>query len=233
MRNSWAVMAVAGCLLGGYANAAIVTVTYNGTLNGSTYLSNGPGQTYTNAPFTATFEMDTNQGGRVDRSWGSEVSGEGDGSVISETFSVGSLSWAFGPSAYGELIHTAGKDAEAGGVNAAILSDGGYEYFQMRMDLFSPSVPVLVDDAFSASGTGSGLVYDEFAHRTPRYYGVDIFILSPTSVTVTSIPSPPRTGGSGGEFGSRVPEPSTWCLMIIGIGGAGIALRRRRRAAAI
>ena len=34
------------------------------------------------------------------------------------------------------------------------------------------------------------------------------------------------------EVGSAVPEPATWAMMIIGFGGAGVAIRRRRYAAA-
>ena len=36
--------------------------------------------------------------------------------------------------------------------------------------------------------------------------------------------------GSGG--GNEIPEPSTWALMIMGFGGAGYMIRRRRRGAA-
>ncbi|WP_414694730.1 PEPxxWA-CTERM sorting domain-containing protein, partial [Phenylobacterium sp.] len=32
----------------------------------------------------------------------------------------------------------------------------------------------------------------------------------------------------GGGGGNEVPEPSTWALMILGFGGAGAMLRRRK-----
>lgn len=35
------------------------------------------------------------------------------------------------------------------------------------------------------------------------------------------------------EAGARVPEPTTWALMIFGFGATGLALRQRRRAARI
>lgn len=41
--------------------------------------------------------------------------------------------------------------------------------------------------------------------------------------------------GNSFEFDSLaggVPEPTTWALMIVGFGGAGALLRRRRRAGA-
>ena len=34
-------------------------------------------------------------------------------------------------------------------------------------------------------------------------------------------------------FGSAVPEPATWALMLIGVGGIGVAMRRRARTAAV
>jgi hypothetical protein len=39
------------------------------------------------------------------------------------------------------------------------------------------------------------------------------------------------TGGTGGDGGTgAVPEPSTWAMMLLGFGGMGMAMRRRRRA---
>jgi hypothetical protein len=37
-------------------------------------------------------------------------------------------------------------------------------------------------------------------------------------------------GGGGGGEGDGVPEPATWAMMIIGFGGVGAILRRRREA---
>jgi hypothetical protein len=36
------------------------------------------------------------------------------------------------------------------------------------------------------------------------------------------------TGNNGGT-GGAVPEPSTWAMMLLGFGGMGVAMRRRRR----
>lgn len=48
---------------------------------------------------------------------------------------------------------------------------------------------------------------------------------------VVTTPACPNNGGGGG--GGGVPEPATWALMLIGIGGLGSAMRLRRRAAAL
>jgi hypothetical protein len=39
-------------------------------------------------------------------------------------------------------------------------------------------------------------------------------------------------GGTGGETGG-VPEPSTWAMMLLGFGGMGVAMRRRRRSGSV
>ena len=36
-------------------------------------------------------------------------------------------------------------------------------------------------------------------------------------------------GGTGGGGGGAVPEPGTWAMMLLGFGGMGVAMRRRRR----
>lgn len=51
---------------------------------------------------------------------------------------------------------------------------------------------------------------------------------APQSITLAAV-----TGGNGGVFFDKVsvmavPEPGTWALMILGFGGAGAMLRRRR-----
>jgi hypothetical protein len=46
------------------------------------------------------------------------------------------------------------------------------------------------------------------------------------TVTLTDTPYTPETDGGGTPGG--VPEPGTWLLMLLGAGGMGLALRRRR-----
>jgi hypothetical protein len=51
---------------------------------------------------------------------------------------------------------------------------------------------------------------------------------SGVGVGTPCIPGEPDCNGGGG--GNVIPEPSTWVLMILGFGGAGAMLRRRRTA---
>ena len=54
--------------------------------------------------------------------------------------------------------------------------------------------------------------------------------LSQYSLSVGGVDSPLVPGGGGNGAGG-VPEPATWGLMIVGFGGIGAAIRRRRRIA--
>ena len=43
-----------------------------------------------------------------------------------------------------------------------------------------------------------------------------------------------KTGNVGATLtGGGVPEPATWAMMILGMGGIGVTLRRRRSALAL
>ncbi len=82
---------------------------------------------------------------------------------------------------------------------------------------------LLSSHAFSAIGT--------FEHEN------DLFgsIAGPYSVTTRYTLTAPTTGSAFSTIAIRdasVPEPATWALMIVGFGGAGAALRSRRRAPA-
>ncbi|HEX5264565.1 MAG TPA: PEPxxWA-CTERM sorting domain-containing protein [Phenylobacterium sp.] len=63
----------------------------------------------------------------------------------------------------------------------------------------------------------------------------DFAFASPTTIThQTGKALSSFNASSTGTFeGVAIPEPATWALMILGFGGAGAALRRRRRAAAL
>jgi len=81
---------------------------------------------------------------------------------------------------------------------------------------------LLSSHAFSAIGT--------FEHENDIFGGAS----GPYSVTTRYTLTAPTTGSAFSTISIRdasVPEPATWALMITGFGGAGAALRSRRRAA--
>jgi hypothetical protein len=86
---------------------------------------------------------------------------------------------------------------------------GGYEINGVLTQL-NPSLPPYADVGATYSGTVS------FAVNAGDTYGFYVYSLD-------SIAGPATI-----EFGSAVPEASTWALMILGLGAGGAMLRRRR-----
>ncbi len=82
-------------------------------------------------------------------------------------------------------------------------------------------------------GTGPNALFMYAGNYTPAYWG-DAY----SSTTAVSTPSSPIAGNAGVrnayivEFlgsPSAAPEPNTWALMLLGIGGIGVAIRRSKR----
>jgi hypothetical protein len=73
---------------------------------------------------------------------------------------------------------------------------------------------------FDITGTGLGVLAANDFNGHPINFAVDVVRGDGITAVV------------GGGLGGAVPEPATWGLMILGFGGAGAALRSRRRKAA-
>lgn len=73
-----------------------------------------------------------------------------------------------------------------------------------------------------ATGGGIGYLYAFPGMTTSGSYATPSWFPNVATVTLSQVPGP-------GILPSVVPEPSTWALMIAGIGATGAALRRRRR----
>ena len=113
----------------------------------------------------------------------------------------------------------------------------------------------IFDFVFPANGAGGATISSILTLGAPstdinftsvKLNGVALDLVSAGNVEFRSLFNTPITGGpqklevtgwSGGNgsysgtltFGSAVPEPATWAMMIIGFTGAGVAIRRRRR----
>lgn len=78
----------------------------------------------------------------------------------------------------------------------------------------------------SQSETGNGVTANAFFGADLRQcIGTAPCLTGPVGATLV-----PPPGGGGGGNGNPVPEPATWALMIIGFGGVGSMMRRRRLA---
>jgi hypothetical protein len=83
------------------------------------------------------------------------------------------------------------------------------------------TVTLDVTTAFNAMNDGS--FYLDFGRHIPQYFtGAGYFVMDSVSLAVGDAVVPP----------SGTPEPGSWALMILGFGGAGAMIRRRRVAAA-
>ena len=145
---------------------------------------------------------------------------------------VGKHSWT---PAGGALGYTKISLANGGDFSAIEFLAGGsnwfgnaklqYQLFQDGALVFSGFVNGLGNIASSSlktigfSGT-DGQLFDELRVQSIsgakfNKYGYDQLILD--NITISA------------PLSSAVPEPATWAMMIIGFGGAGVAIRRRRR----
>lgn len=218
MRRFWIGGAVAACLVGmaSWANAATVLLTY-------------AGRDFLNQPFTASFQIDTNQGERFDNGWLSEVRGLGQATLATASFTLTSPA-----NSYVELIYVGGHSARAAAVWGDVLPSS-YSYINMQMLLYSPLVPQRVDTPFSATGTGNGTAFVEVVTDRQKHIcnpcgGFDGAI---ESLSALATPSAPRTGGVLDEpFTTAVPEPASWVMLLLGLSALGGALRSRRGLAA-
>ena len=120
---------------------------------------------------------------------------------------------------YDFTFNTGGDDDFNAARNLSLNPGDSISY---RFGTFSPiggSVPAGTYDFYNA-----GVTVNFFAPS----------LMMPLSKTIAeTCPSQSSTCGfSRTVLGAAVPEPATWALMILGFGGAGIALRRRRVAPA-
>jgi hypothetical protein len=193
-----------------------------------------PGETVANAPVPGTFLQERG------------VTGQGAANPVQANLSFGngsdfSFGFDFGPPAgnsYGEAARAILDPAAglgAGGVMGyaaqTTLSDDALNLnFLVELLVVSPSNFGQVgvdynhpftytfgpdDQVFEGDGT-----YQIDAFTPQALPALMTFTLTPETVTVTS-----------NEAIGGVPEPQAWALMILGFGGVGAALRRRRQGA--
>jgi hypothetical protein len=134
---------------------------------------------------------------------------------------------------YGSFTVVPGENLLSGSfTNAWIQGSGG-----------SGSMNVTIGNGGSASFTSavanlSGLVAgsQEFAMNllavTP-HFGATAVLDAQHHIIGYKAMNSFRASGGGNFAAEGVPEPATWALMILGFGGAGAMLRRRRTAAAV
>jgi hypothetical protein len=104
---------------------------------------------------------------------------------------------------------------------SSTVDDAGLGTFEYVINFPKVKGAVPVETSFSFDITGPGVTLDSFVSNGTAYFGSDIWA------------GPLQTGNTGNVgalpgAGPGVPEPATWAMMIVGMGLAGTALRRRR-----
>ena len=78
---------------------------------------------------------------------------------------------------------------------------------------------------------GAGFFYIGPDDEDNRYAGRGFALVDPVFTIDPAFADRYRLVGVPGEVAAAVPEPGVWALMVLGIGGAGAVLRRRRAGA--
>lgn len=154
--------------------------------------------------------------------------------VVLGTFSSTNGNLAFEGNQYLDLVGQGGT----GSIYQDLTTVVGQAYtltFAYSHNLFTPS------SATSASASvAAGTLFDIVAHNTGDTSNLDWHIYTNTFTatdTTTRLTFTNLTGGvNEGVFldavsVAAVPEPATWAMMLLGFGGIGLAMRRRRRPA--
>lgn len=136
---------------------------------------------------------------------------------------------------YGNLDVTCETTAPCAFTNLfSFVTPTGYSRVSVDITSISISPETNIDFALgSVTLNGVALVFDHLA-GIEEHGSLLNQLITPGETNVLSV-----SGFSGGHasyagtlaFGSVVPEPGTWMLMVLGIGAVGMALRNRKQVA--
>jgi len=211
MLKTLAAVALAVSALAAPATAAVFVVTYQGFASGRAEAGVFGSQTeFLNAAYEAAFTIDTALGSPIPTPDATVVEGSGPTSpVLAAYIEIGGVRRNVTPS-FGRLR----LDPAASQVSHIIESRvGGFTFFQLATQFATP--PTSFDEAPEGvvGGSGSFLSYTDAGREA----------VSLTLTATQLVIAPPAVDPPG-----AIPEPAAWMVMILGFGGAGAALRRRR-----
>jgi hypothetical protein len=205
------------------ASADIITETFTGAASGSDLgLFGSAPSTLNNAPFTATFIVDTKQGlpnngpGEFGVAGGTDLSATSP--VSSATLVINNQTFsASGPFTFSQFLTTsslAAPNTFTAVGEADMVTATESNFFGLGIDSLTGVAtpdPTSINSLFTYTALTTDNVQGAFT------YGGDNLTLAPSLVTVTA----------------AVPELSTWAMMILGFAGLGFMVFRRNRGAAL
>lgn len=231
MRIVAALVGAAALFGAGQAAASVLTLSLSGTVTGGTDFDNffGLGPSLAGQNWAAVFTIDDTTPGAV-TTFGvtaSSVSGAGASNPLTATFTIngvtdtfGNFDGSFGVNSDPDNLAARARDSTREAGEGVVIEHfgslgplGGFTTVEL-----SPDYRLLPGTLSFISAAGSAFRGDIFHDTlTDQIVGVDNTYqlqLALTSATAS--------------FGA-IPEPATWAFMVIGLGGAGAMLRRRRR----
>lgn len=199
------------------AAAGIITVTYTGSFLYGTDRAGvfgAAGADLTNDTFTALYQFDTNEGQlTLSPTRNALVGGSYWGyatPLVDATLTVNGASIAFGGSYYGHVMSNDNggfSDLETG---AGEIKSGSYSFLSFMMTDFSRTLPIDITKSFKSAFGGEGSLQYLTSQGVVGASGE----LNASSVSLS--------------VSSRVPEESTWGMILCGFAGLGCMAYRRK-----
>jgi len=226
-----ATVAAAALLVGAStASATIYQVTLTGDSESINDFDNvfglgaesvGSTANITNQAFVETFDINTAGGNVLDSSTGissNSFFGTSPPYAVSGTLEINGQTFSVSGSDYSSVF-TGGADYQINTdevVPADTDEDNDFSLDLHSDDLTTAPIPTTVTQSFSATLNPADFeVFDSFIDNSSGgEYSDAAGELYPTQITISEV--------------SAAPEPSSWLLMIAGIGGVGLILRRTR-----
>jgi hypothetical protein len=207
--------------------AAVMIATYDGTVASGTdnigYFTT-PGGDLSGLTYRASFTYDTAVGSRTTDAFMDSIQGGtfwgAPTPILSASITIGTATASFGSNGRGSAAYFLSGPPYQIAHETEFDSGTDYEFLA-----FAPFVadqpPNTLEQAFSSTGAGCFLLCGSFSAR----HGAIGFDYTGT-LNVASVEIAPV-----GSVVGAIPEPATWATIILGAGGTGAMLRRRRRQA--
>jgi hypothetical protein len=202
------------------ASAAIVNITYTGTVGDGSVDTGLFGGSIAGATFTATFKFDTSISGAFSSSssagnyivGGSAFGGPAPG--LSAALTINGITQSFTPSFDSQIY------GSNDGTNSVQSHIGGSDYNNnlIEITITNPGtlLPPTIDVPFSYTVQPGDLIQGDF-----HLFSLSALYSAQGSLNLTSV-----TETVDGV--SAVPEPSTWAMLILGFCGIGFLAYRRK-----